>query len=53
MTRNLRYQLIKSVVQRQQAQRKQDFRMREFEKEISKIEGEDPLCTPKKSSKNT
>jgi hypothetical protein len=45
--------MIKSIVEKKQLKRKQRARQLQFEREILEIEGEDPLCILKKSSKNT
>ena len=45
--------MIKSAQQKVLAQRKHKRLLAEFNKEIEMIEVEDPLCTLKKSSKNT
>lgn len=52
MNKRLRYQMIKSSVQRLQSQRRQVVRSVELNREIEKIEGEDPLCSVRKCSKS-
>jgi hypothetical protein len=52
MSKRLRYQMIKSSVQRLQSQRRQSVQKIELNREIEKIEGEDPICSVKKYSKS-
>jgi len=52
MDKRLRYQMIKSSVQRLQLQRKHFVRTIELNREIEKIEGEDAICSVKKYSKS-
>ena len=51
MGRRLRYQMVKSAALRQQSLRRQRVREIQIEREIEKIEGEDPLCLRKKTLK--
>jgi hypothetical protein len=52
MNKQLRYLMIKSAHERIKSKSRMRLMSLQFEREIIAIEGEDPLCTLRKSLKN-